>query len=161
MQEPVTLFDWGIVRLYDYLDGYAAHYLKTNAVQDIYGTVSYDSTRNRIIISMIVTRQPVQAKEPPAIARKQAKDICLTVTSTLRREFLTEQDRHVRRSSGIYRFFGHIGTRGKQEPMDAFEEIERITLITVSVYGAEDPGRLLLHSESTLMGKESVFAEGK
>ncbi len=161
MQEPVTLFDWGILRLYDYLDGYATHYLKTNSVQDIYGTVSYDSGRNRIVISLVVTREPMQGKEPPASVKKHAKRICMTITETLRREFLTDRDRHIRRSSGIYRFFGHIGSRGKQEPTDAFEEIERITLIHVSVYGTEDPGRLILLSESPLMGKEMVFAEGK
>ncbi len=161
MKEPVTLFDWGIIRLYDYLDEYATHYLKTNSVQDIYCTVSYDSGRNKIIISAIVTRQPEQEKESPASVRSHAKNICVEITRTLRREFLTDRDRHVRRTSGIYRFFGHIGSQGKEEPIDAFDEIERITIISVSVYSAKDPGRLILHSESPLMGKESVFAEGK
>ena len=42
MNEPVTLFDWGMIRLYDYLVDYTTHYLKTNSVQDIYCTVRYD-----------------------------------------------------------------------------------------------------------------------
>jgi hypothetical protein len=90
-----------------------------------------------------------------------ARDICTTITKTLRREFLTDRDRHVRRSSGIYRFFGHIGFKGKDEPIGSFEEIEKITRINVSVYSDKDPGRLLLYSESPLMGKEILFGERK
>lgn len=159
MNEPVTLFDWGVLRLYEYLDEYAANYLKTNSVQDVYGTVRYDSPRNRIIISMVVTRKAQQEDEPPSTVRTGSRDICKAITQTLRREFLTERDRHVRRSSGIYRFFGHIGFKGKDEPIDAFDEIERITLINVSVYSEKDPGRLIVHSESPLMGKEILFEE--
>lgn len=84
----------------------------------------------------------------------------MTVTQTLRREFLTDRDRHVRRTLGIYRFFGHIGFKGKQEPLDAFEEIEQITVINVSIYSDKDPGRLILQSESPLMGKEILFTRG-
>ena len=161
MSEPVTLFDWGFVRLYEYLDVYTAHYLKTNSVQDIYSTVSYDSGRNKIILSMIITRRAEQANEAPASVRKGSRDLCKTVTQTLRREFLTESDRHVRRASGIYRFFGHIGNKGKDEPVDSFDEVEKITVISVSVYSEKDPGRLVLHSESPLMGREILFGEIK
>ena len=161
MNEPVTLFDWGIVRLYEYLDEYTTHYLKTNSVQDIYSTVSYDALRNNIIISTVVTRHVQQGNESPASVQLGSKDICKTITQTLRREFLTDRDRHVRRSSGIYRFFGHIGSKGKDEPIDSFDEIEKITVIDVSVYSEKDPGRLILHSASPLMGKEILFTEGK
>ena len=47
------------------------------------------------------------------------------------------------------------------EPVDSFEEIEKITVINVSVYSEKDPGRLILHSESPLMGKDIVFGERK
>jgi hypothetical protein len=161
MNEPVTLFDWGILRLHDYLDEYTFHYLKTNSVQDIYSTVSYDARRNKITISMIVTRQAEHENESPASVRKSSRDICKTVTQTLRREFLTDRDTHARRSSGIYRFFGHIGFKGKDEPIDSFDEIEKVTVINVSVYSDKDPGRLIVHSESPLMGKEILFGEGK
>jgi hypothetical protein len=161
MNEPVTLFDWGILRLYEYLDEYTAHYLKTNSVQDIYSTVRYDSPKNRIIISLVVTRQSLQQDETPASVRAASSSICKTITQTLRREFLADRDRHVRRSSGIYRFFGHIGFKGKYEPVDSFDEIEKITVIDVSVYSERDPGKLILRSESPLMGKEIVFGERK
>jgi len=160
MSEPVTLFDWGIIRLYEYLDEYTTHYLKTNSVQDIYSTVSYDSLRNNIMISTVVTRHS-QGNESPASVRIGSRDICKTITHTLRREFLTDSDRHVRRSSGIYRFFGHIGFKGKDEPIDCFDEIEKITVIDVSVYSEKDPGRLIVHSASPLMGKDILFSEGK
>ena len=161
MNEPVTLFDWGIIRLYDYLDEYTEHYLKTNTVRDIYCTVRYDSPRNKIIISMVVTRRAPSHEDTPSSVRAESREICKSITQTLRREFLTDRDTHVRRSSGIYRFFGHIGFRGTEEPLDAFDEIERITVIEVSVYGETDPGRLVYHSESPLMGKQIVYAEGK
>jgi hypothetical protein len=161
MNEPVTLFDWGIVRLYEYLDDYTAHYLKTSSVEDIYSTVSYDPRRNKIIISVIVTRKAEQEQGSPTSVPSRSKDICKTITQTLRREFLTESDRHVRRSSGIYRFFDHVGFKGQGEPVDSFNEIEKITVISVSVYSNKDPGRLILLSESPLMGKEILFAEGK
>lgn len=161
MNEPVTLFDWGIIRLYEYLDEYTTHYLKTNSVQDIYSTVSYDSPRNNIVISLVVTRHAEQSDESPASVKSSAREICKTITQTLRREFLTDRDRYVRRSSGIYRFFGHIGFKGTDEPVGAFDEIEKITVINVSVYNEKDPGRLILHSESPLMGQEILFGEGK
>ncbi len=161
MNEPVTLFDWGILRLYEYLDEYTTHYLKTNSVKDIYSTVRYDAPKNLIIIAMIVTRQAEQVNESPASVRTGSRDICKTITQTLRREFLTNRDRHVRRSSGIYLFFAHIGFKGKYEPIDSFDEIEKITVINVSVYSEKDPGRLVLHSESPLMGKQIVFGERK
>lgn len=159
MNEPVTLFDWGILRLYEYLDAYTTHYLKTNSVQDIYCTVSYDAPKNKIIISMTVTRQGGQDNESPTSVRTDSMNICKTITLALRREFLTDRDRLVRRSSGIYRFFAHIGFKGKDEPMDSFDEIEKITVINVSVYSHQDPGRLILHSESPLLGKEILFGE--
>lgn len=161
MNEPVTLFDWGILRLYEYLDEYTTHYLKTNSVQDVYSTVSYDPLQNNIIISLVVTRHTEQANESPASVRSSSSDICKTITQTLRREFLTDRERHVRRSSGLYRFFSHIGFKGKDEPIDSFDEIEKITVISVSVYSDKDPGRLILLSESPLMGKDIVFGERK
>lgn len=161
MNEPVTLFDWGIVRLYEYLDEYTTHYLKTSSVQDIYSTVSYDSPGNNIIISVVVTRHTGQGNESPDSVRLSSREICKTITQTLRREFLTDSDGRVRRSSGIYRFFGHIGFRGKDEPIGCYDEIEKITVISVSVYSEKDPGRLILHSESPLMGKAIVFGQGK
>lgn len=161
MNEPVTLFDWGMLRLYDYLDEYTTHYLQTNSVKDIYCTVRYDALRNRIIISMVVTRQEQQENESPGSVRTGSRDICKTITQTLRREFLTHSDRQLRRSSGIYRFFGHIGFKGKNEPIDCSDEIEKITVIDVSVYSEKDPGRLVLHSASPLLGKEIVFGERK
>lgn len=161
MNEPVTLFDWGIIRLYEYLDDYAMHYMKTNSVQDTYCTVRYDPSRNMILISLVVTREAQKESESPESVRADSREICKTITRTLRREFLTDQDRHLRRASGIYRFFGHIGSRGKEEPIDAFAEIEKITMIDVSVYSARDPARLILQSESPLMGKQIVFVDGK
>jgi hypothetical protein len=133
MNEPVTLFDWGIFRLYEYLDEYVTHYMKIHSVRDIYSTVRYDSPRNKIIISIVVTRQADQQQEAPGSVRTGSRETCRTITQTLRPEFLTDRDRHVRRSSGIYRFFGHIGFEGKREPVDSFDEIEKITVIDVNV----------------------------
>ena len=161
MNEPVTLFDWGILRLYEYLDEYTAHYLKTNSVQDIYSTVRYDSPRNHIIISMVVTRKAQEGKESPASVLSGSREVCRTITQTLRREFLADRERHVRRSSGIYRFFAHIGFKGRDEPVDSFDEIEKIIVINVSVYSQKDLGRLILHSESPLINKDIVFGERK
>jgi hypothetical protein len=161
MNEPVTLFDWGIVRLHEYLEEYTTHYLQTASVQDIYATVSYDSRRNIILLSIVATRQARQQDESPESVRTSSKDVCRGVTQTLRKEFLADRDRSVRRSLGIYRFFGHLGFRGKDEPLDAFEEIERITVIKVSVYSDRDPGRLILESESPLMGQDILFGEAK
>jgi hypothetical protein len=161
MNEPVTLFDWGIVRLHEYLEEYTTHYLQTAWVQDIYATVSYDSRRNIILLSIVATRQARKTDESPESIHMSSKDICRGVTRTLRKEFLTDRDRSVRRSLGIYRFFGHVGFRGKDEPLDAFEEIERITVIKVSVYSDRDPGRLILESESPLMGQEIFFGGSK
>jgi hypothetical protein len=161
MNEPVTLFDWGILRLYDYMDEYTKHYLTTHSVRDIYSTVRYDYVHNNILISLVVTRHAPQATETPSSVKKASRDICRSITQTLRREFLTDREAHVRRSSGIYRFFGHIGFKGDQEPINAFEEIERITVISVSVYSEKDPGRLIVLSESPLMGQEIVFGGRK
>jgi hypothetical protein len=79
----------------------------------------------------------------------------------MRREFLAGRNKQVRRSSGIYRFFAHVGFRGEREPPDSFEEIENMTVIKVSVYSDKDPGKLILHAETPLMGKEITYGEPK
>lgn len=161
MKEPVTLFDWGIIRLYEYVDGFAKDYLKNNAVQDIYSTVTYDSLSNNILITFVVTQKPVPKGQASQSEATSPKNICMAIVQAMRREFLADRNPLLRRSSGIYRFFGHVGFRGEKEPLDAFEEIENITLIRVSVYSARDPGRLILHAESPLMGKEVNFGQKK
>jgi hypothetical protein len=157
MNEPVTLFDWGIVRLYEYVDGFANHYLQTRLVQDIYSTVTYDAPGNKILISFVVTRKPDAAKESAGMVQDSSKRICRTIIQEMRREFFVERNWQVRRSSGIYRFFAHVGTRGQKEPLDSFEEIENITVLKVSVYSHKDPGKLILHGETPLMGKRITY----
>lgn len=161
MKEPVTLFDWGIIRLFEYVEGFTKDYLKTNAVQDIYSTVTYDALRNNILISFVVTQKPDPKGQGAGSEATSPKNICRTIIREMRREFLADRDQLLRRSSGIYRFFGHVGFRGEKEPLDAFEEIENITVIQVSVYSARDPGKLVLHVESPLMSKEVNFGQQK
>ena len=158
MNEPVTLFDWGIIRLYDYVDEYATHYLKTKTVQDIYGTVRYDLFRNKIVISFVITRNPDSKHASPDSAQTSSKNICRSIIQEMRREFFADRNDEVRRSSGIYRFFAHVGARGYKEPLGCYEEIEKMTVIQVSVYSHKDPGRLILHAESPLMGNEISFS---
>jgi hypothetical protein len=157
MSEPVTLFDWGIVRLYEYVDGFANHYLRTQSVQDIYGTVSYDAPRNKILISFVATRKPGARNESAAFVQDSSRKICRTIVQEMRREFLVERKWQIRRTSGIYRFFAHVGTRGQKEPPGCFEEIENITVLKVSVYSHKDPGKLILHGETPLMGKRITY----
>jgi len=157
MTEPVTLFDLGILRLHEYVEGYASHHLQTKPVEDIYSTVAYDAPRNKILITFVVTRKPDPQKESPAVAQASAKSICGTIIQDMRREFFVDRNWQLRRSSGIYRFFAHVGFRGKREPVDCYEEIEKITVLGVSVYSHKDPGKLIIHGESPLMGKDIIF----
>ena len=157
MTEPVTLFDLGILRLHEYVEGYASNYLQTKPVQDIYSTVSYDAPRNKILITFVVTRKPGPQKEDPAFVQESAKSICGTIIQDMRREFFVDRNWQLRRSSGIYRFFAHVGFGGTREPLDCYEEIEKITVLGVSVYSDKDPGKLILHGESPLMGKDIIF----
>jgi hypothetical protein len=161
MSEPVTLFDWGIVRLYEYVNEFAAHYLQTGSVQDIYSTVSYDPPRNEIVISFVVTRKPDAKDVDPASGDVSSRNVCRSIIQKIRREFFADRNKEVRRSSGIYRFFAHVGFRGDREPLDCFEEIENITVIRVSVYSDKDPGKLVLQSESPLMAKDITFGGPK
>jgi len=158
MKEPVTLFDWGIIRLHDYVEEYASDYLKRGSVQDIYSTVRYDLLRNEIIISFVVTRSANPNGESPTLVKRSCKNICQSIIREMRREFFADRNDEVRRSSGIYRFFAHLGVRGDKEPLDCYEEIEKITVITVSVYSEQDPGKLILHASSPLMDKEITFS---
>jgi hypothetical protein len=157
MTEPVTLFDLGILRLHEYVEGYAAHYLQTKPVEDIYSTVTYDATRNKILISFVVTRKPDPKRESPSFVQSNSRSICRTIIQDMRREFFVGRNWQVRRSSGIYRFFAHVGFRGEREPLDCYEAIEKMTLLGVSVYSHKDPGKLILHGESPLMDKDIIF----
>lgn len=161
MQEPVTLFDMGILRLHEYLDAYTAHSRKTLSVPDMYGTVRYDAVRSRILLNIVVTQEAGRSNRPPDPLQTSPREICRTLTQGLKREFLVDRDRLVRRSLGIYRFFAHIGFQGKNEPADAFEEIENITFINVSIYTDKDPGKLILQCESPLMGKDITYVGGE
>ena len=157
MKEPVTLFDLGILRLHTHVEGYATHCLQTKPVQDIYSTVTYDASRNNILITFVVTRKPSPQNESPAFVQTSSRNICATIIQDMRREFFVGRDWQVRRTSGIYRFFAHVGFRGSREPLDCYEEIENITVLGVSVYSHKDPGKLILHGESPLMGKDIIF----
>jgi len=108
-----------------------------------------------------VTQKPQAKGQESGSETASPQNICRYVIQEMRRELLADRDRLLRRSSGIYRFFGHVGFRGEKEPLDAFEEIENITVIRVSVYSARDPGKLVLHAESPLMGNEVRFGQKK
>jgi hypothetical protein len=157
MTEPVTLFDLGILRLYEYVEGYTEHYLETKPVQDIYSTVAYDAPRNKILISFVVTRKPDPQNETPSFVQTSSMSICRMIIQEMRREFFVDRDWQMRRSSGIYRFFAHVGFRGEREPLDCYEAIEKMTVIGVSVYSHKDPGKLILYGESPLMEKDITF----
>lgn len=157
MTEPVTLFDLGILRLHEYVEGYTTHFLETKPVLDIYSTVAYDTSQNKILISFVVTRKPDPQNESPSFVQTSSKSICRTIIQEMRREFFVDRNWQMRRSSGIYRFFAHVGFRGEREPLDCYEAIEKMTVLGVSVYSHKDPGKLILHGESPLMDKDIVF----
>jgi len=157
MTEPVTLFDLGILRLHEYVEGYTTHFLQTKPVEDIYSTVAYDLPQNKILISFVVTRKPDPEKETPSFVQTSSRSICKTIIQEMRREFFVDRNWQMRRSSGIYRFFAHVGFRGEKEPVDCFEAVEKMTVLGVSVYSHKDPGKLIIHGESPLMGKDIIF----
>ena len=135
MNEPLTMFDWGLYQLNEYFKTYPFDDLdlvragKNEKGRTIDSEVSYDWDRNRLIIKFYI-RTSKQESE-----KYSAKDLCSNVTEKIRKSFVFD-NYPLKSFAGLSRFFEHRGFntyKDEQEKISRIAEIEKIIYITIDV----------------------------
>ena len=150
MNEPFSMFDWGMYRLRNHVLSTENKIRKNLKISesDIWPRVEYDFKLNKIYIRFSTRHTTEFLKKVPPI------EICKEITRTCRESLgiVTVRDRLIKCIGGIDGFFWHEGSityRTSNMPNNLREEIEKITVIYVSVSDM-DLGKKMIESESPL-----------
>jgi hypothetical protein len=146
MNEPVTMFDWGMYRLEEDLQRWAS------GRKDLEPHVSvvYDWDSNRLDVIFLCIQKSSTPSESSTFKKSLAKYQCEGMTQNIR-EYLNMP-------LGIERYFRHEGFSNKGSPKKLREDIENITFVRVEICSDKDYLKLRT-AESPLMGKEIFFTD--
>lgn len=154
MDEPLTLFEWGLYHLDKYTDH--LEFTRLNLISN-HSNINYDWDANRLRVEFVV-----YAKNK-SLAHTSAKDVCKEAMRSAREDFAVKYDSKVREFMGISRFFEHIEFRNSTRPKNLMAEIENATWLIVKVYASDTdtpPYTNLLSCEGPLMGSKTLILEG-
>lgn len=154
MDEPVTMFDWGLYRLRRIIDQFQFENLN---LHNIHSYITYDWDQNRLRIVFYV-----QTKE--TVDKASSKKICKNITAKISSTFGGEiRDKGLRRNISIATLFEHRAFENRDKPDNFMEEIEKITKIEVSVFTRKtinSPANIkILSCESPLIGGKPLFLD--
>jgi hypothetical protein len=153
MDEPVTMFEWGIYKLNIYTNSIK---FKNIDLINSNSSIGYDWDKNRLKIEFVVYPKYAGLNKVSAI------EICKLATTQVRKAFGTEFKNDLRSVFGVSKFFEHEGFVNKSRPDKLMEEVEHSTKIIINVYANksdEPPFSQLLSCESPLMGKDVLIIE--
>ena len=154
MKEPVSAFDWGLVRMENDLqeDLKSIGFDRNKQFQPSKVYVRYESKINSIQIAIFSYPKQTILKVVPA------KDICKNVTNYVRRFLVTGSPKHMRNHMGITRFFTTSSfTASSDESLDGLEAITRIKVnVGESKTDQFPPTKTLSECDSPLLG-EAIF----
>lgn len=188
MDEPVSMFDWGMHKLNKDINGFFTALLhpdyaffkkiynlrdsnmenikKQIEFSDFETDVYYDWDKNRIIIHV----QLINKNKNLSVATKKA--MCQKYTNLIKAHYYTDNDKKYRKMFGVSSFFGHTSYAKKNAPADLTEHIENITKIKITVlysklailYAKDWPLNLesdykIIASESPLMAYDIYYKE--
>jgi len=125
MDEPVTMFDWGLYRLRRIIDQFRFENLTPDNVQSY---INYDWDQNSLRIVFYVQTKEMIGKAP---AKKMCENITAKISSTFGGEI---RDKELRRNLSIATLFEHRAFENKDKPDNFMEEIEKITRIEVNIF---------------------------
>ena len=174
MNEPLTMFEWGMVELNDDIDEYLGSLIEKNIISekskketleyvmgysDYYTYVTYDWNRDKIIVRIVL----INKNEKLSIISK--KDLCKKHTDSIKKYFYAAENEEYRKEYGISKFFKHSHFARKNKPENFLEDIENIVEIQINIQYTKDvfllkeSGYEIVSSISPLMGDYIYFKE--
>lgn len=154
-KEPVNMLDWGLYRLNTDLRYFFAHNMKsiTYVVPSV--SVDYLQEENRIRIGLHLYSKQKN------LQKKTAKGICDQLTKRARVFFAVDENKTIRKKTGVAFRFNRSGFEMKNRPKNLMDEIESLIEIhaKVSVRVDESTWKKIAESKSPLMGKEVLYIE--
>lgn len=155
MDEPLTLFEWGLFKLEKYTD--QIKFKELDLISN-HSNIRYDWDKNRLEIEFIVYPKYKNLSKMPA------KEICKKAISHVRESFGTQHKSDTRALLSVSRFFEHTGFTNKTRPKNLMEEVENSAKVQIKVYGNKTdkpPYKNIASCEGSLMGKEILFLENE
>lgn len=129
MKEPISLLEWGLYRIEDYLN--TSQLTDLDLIYKPKAHVDYNWNKNLIEIKLILH------PKYQSLSKVGSKNYCRSALTDLKEIFGYGYDKEVREIFGIKRFFEHKGFSKTNEPKNLTEDIETITQLTVYVYANE------------------------
>ena len=161
MNEPMTMFEWGMYRLERSVDGLNVEEFDLINFQS-WG-VDYNWDRNRLVLKFAAYPKQKSLNKLPA------KELCKELIWTVRWRFgvlkndanLSNADREgTLETLGPSMFFKHTGFESKGRPDNLTEEIHNIIIIRVTIRTGKDdkaPYTSILACECPLTGKQILY----
>lgn len=152
MNEPMTMFDWGMYRLQQKMDTIREHPRAEEV--GLGGVIAmYDWEDNRIVLWGIV-HVGFPFADTVEAAREQGRQIVETIRDKLG---VKPDGTPIRQSSFLDEYFSHGAFVNQDRPKDLGAELDRITEITtsVTVVGRKDR----VKCQAPLVGGEIMFTD--
>lgn len=160
MNDRVTMFDWGMYRIEEYLNNFDFEkLLETDLIKPSLSTVNYDWERNRIILNSTI--YPTQ----DSLNKIPAKKLCEKILWAIRTEFGILRNNPKDPNSDIVvlenwdpvRFFRHKAFVLENEPNNLKTEILNIISIRIDLYASKNDK----FPYSPVLGCECPLISGK
>ena len=151
MNQPMSIFDWGLFRLQRDLQE-DLKFDQTKEIRPSKAYVGYTSKANAIEIALFAYPKQNFVKEVPA------KDICKNVANYVRRFLDADAPKHVRAYTGITKYFESSTFAMQHEKF--MDDIETITRVKVNVGGSETDKpqtKTLAECNGPLLGEVIIF----
>lgn len=155
MNEPLTLFEWGMYRLEKYTS--LVKFKDLDLITSNSNT-SYDWEKNRLLIEVRVFLKYGSLKKMPS------NEVCKNATNEIREAFSTQYPKEIRKITGISKFFEHEGFVNNSKPNNLMEEVENSTNISIRVLASKTdtvPFDSKVSCESPLMGTDVLIIENR
>lgn len=152
MNDPLTMFDWGIIQIQHKLD--KIDYFPFESTSGAHLKANYDWDQNRLIIR--ASFYPDHAE----VQKHGLKAICEGIHRAVTHEFKGQLHKDQRAIEGIASYFTHAEFTKKSEPPNLQDDIEAITRFKTTIYtnnpdeGWEGLHRMRLICSSDYLGDE-------
>lgn len=174
MNEPLTMFEWGMYRLEIDINEYLGSLIEQNVdsdkskketlesimgFSDFYTKASYNWNKNRITIRIVLINKDENLSIP------SRKELCKKYSDSIKKHFYSTDDKELRKEYGISKFFNHTHFIKNNKPDEFQDEIENIVQIridiqyTKNIFLLKESDYEIVTSVSHLMDDDIFFKE--
>lgn len=158
MSEPMSLFEWSMLRLDQRLDNLCATWPADLDLISATSNVDYDWDRNRVIMEFIVYPRYI------SLGARPARELCSQLTGRVKGHFGVGNgpDLVFSLEPGIGRLFDHMFFESKNRPLNLADEVNGLAVIRIQVWASpkDEPMFLpIITSESSLMGEDVLWLD--